>query len=154
MAKKLTEVVVYLKPTPHPIFRNMTNPQTGSPLAPNQIVINIQPDEGIRLRFEGKVPGTGMKIKSVVMDFDYVKEFKTEPPQAYSTLILDAMRGDQTLFKHRDEIERAWTIVQPVLDFWGALPQKDLPNYAAGTWGPKAANDLMEREGRHWHNPA
>jgi len=156
MAKKLTEVVVYLKPTPHRIFRSMKNPQTGKPLAPNQIVINIQPDEGIRLRFEAKVPGAsggGMKIKSVVMDFDYVKEFNAEPPQAYSTLLLDAMRGDQTLFKHRDEIERAWTIVQPVLDYWAANPQKDLPNYAAGTWGPAAAEAMMEREGRHWHNP-
>ncbi len=152
MAKKCTEVVIYFKQTPHSIFRSLKNPTSGKPLSPNQIVINIQPDEGIHLRFEGKVPGTGMNIKSVLMDFDYVKEFKAEPPQAYSTLILDAMRGDQTLFKHKGEIERAWQIVQPVLDYWGNNPQKDLPNYAAGTWGPAAADAMMAREGRHWHN--
>jgi glucose-6-phosphate 1-dehydrogenase len=153
MAKKLTEVVIYFKQTPHSIFRNLKNPTSGKPLAPNQIVINIQPDEGIKLRFEGKVPGTGMKIKSVEMDFDYVKEFQTEPPQAYSTLILDAMRGDQTLYKHKDEIERAWQIVQPVLDYWDANPAHNLPNYSAGTWGPAASDALLELDGRHWHNP-
>jgi glucose-6-phosphate 1-dehydrogenase len=150
MARKLTEVVVTFRPTPHSMFQEVI--KKGGQL-PNQIVINIQPDEGIRLRFEGKVPGLGMKIKSVVMDFDYVEQFKAEPPQAYSTLLLDAMRGDQTLFKHRDEIESAWRIVQPVLDYWRANPQDDLPNYAAGTWGPSASDVMMARAGRHWHNP-
>jgi len=150
MAKKTTEVVVTFKPTPHCLFREQTHGKDCLP--PNQIVINIQPDEGIRLRFEGKVPGLGMKIKSVVMDFDYIEQFQAKPPQAYATLLLDCMRGDQTLFKHRDEIERAWKIVQPVLDYWQAHPQDDLPNYAAGTWGPQAADALMAREGRHWRN--
>lgn len=154
MAKKLTEIVIYFKPTPHGLFREQT--RKGGGLPPNQIVINVQPDEGIRLRFEGKVPGIsagGMNIKSVVMDFDYVKQFKAEPPEAYATLLLDAMRGDQTLFKHRDEIEEAWRIVQPVVDHWSENPQDDLPNYAAGTWGPSASDIMLAREGRHWHNP-
>jgi len=150
MAQKLTEVVIKFKRTPHCLFGDKTL-AGGRP--PNEIVINIQPDEGISLRFEGKVPGLGMKIKTVEMDFDYVEQFKGEPPQAYSTLLLDAMRGDQTLFKHRDEIESAWRIVQPVLDVWSANPQADLPNYAAGTWGPSASDVMMARDDRQWHNP-
>ncbi|MEX0776492.1 MAG: glucose-6-phosphate dehydrogenase [Phycisphaeraceae bacterium] len=167
MARKLTEIVVSFKKTPHRLFgTDGSFGESGgggaNPTVPNQIVINVQPDEGIRLRFEGKVPGNpgghpggqipgGMNIKSVVMDFDYKKQFKAEPPEAYATLLLDAIRGDQTLFKHRDEIEVAWNIVQPVLDTWKASPTEDLPNYAAGTWGPSEADVMMAREGRLWH---
>ncbi len=151
MAKKLTQVVVNFKPTPHCLFRERA--QGEQCLPPNQIIINIQPDEGIHLRFEGKVPGLGMKIKSVEMEFDYVKQFSAEPPEAYATLLLDAMRGDQTLYKHRDEIETAWRIVQPVLDAWKESAADDLPNYAAGTWGPKAADEMLGRRGARWHNP-
>ena len=88
------------------------------------------------------------------MDFDYVKQFASKPPEAYATLLLDAMRGDQTLYKHRNEIEECWRIVQPVLDYWHDHPQDDLPNYAAGTWGPSASDIMMARDGRHWHKPA
>lgn len=151
MAVKNTEIVINFKPTPHCLFRDQT--LVNQSLPPNQIIVNVQPNEGIRLRFEGKVPGTGMNIKSVVMDFDYVEQFQAKPPQAYSTLLLDAMRGDQTLFKHRDEVEGAWNTVQPVLDYWQAHPQSDLPNYAAGTWGPSASDAMMTRHDRHWHNP-
>jgi glucose-6-phosphate 1-dehydrogenase len=150
MAKKTTQIVVYFKPTPHCLF----HPRGGVKnwLPPNQMVIDVQPNEGIRLRFAGKVPGAGMNIKDVVMDFDYIQQFNAKPPEAYATLLLDAMRGDQTLFKHREEIESAWRVAQPVLDFWRENPQGDLPNYAAGTWGPSASDVLMGREGRHWHN--
>ena len=148
MTNKLTELVVTFKRTPHCLFAD-----TARSLKPNQIVINVQPDEGIRLRFEGKVPGGGMKIKDVIMDFDYVEQFRTEPPEAYATLLLDAMEGDQTLFKHREEIEHCWRIVQPVLDDWMQNPQDDLPNYAAGTWGPLASDIMLARDGRQWHNP-
>ena len=147
MTKKLTEVVITFKPTPHCLFR-----VEASRLRRNQIVINIQPDEGISLRFEGKVPGAGMNIRDVIMDFDYVEQFKAEPPEAYATLLLDAMRGDQTLYKHREEIEHCWRIVQPVLDYWQAHPQDDLPNYAAGTWGPSASDVMLARDDRDWHN--
>ncbi len=149
LTKKVTEIVIYFKPTPHTLFRD----QARKGLAPNQIVINVQPDEGIRLRFEGKVPGMKMNVKSVVMDFSYSQQFKAEVPEAYATLLLDAMRGDQSLYKHRDEIEQAWRIVQPVLDYWTENPQEDLPNYAAGTWGPSSSDVMMARDGRHWHNP-
>ena len=119
----------------------------------NQIVINVQPDEGIRIRFEGKVPGHKLAVKDVELDFDYVKQWNAQPPDGYATLLYDVMLGDQTLFKHRDEIECAWHAVQPVLDYWQDNPQFDLPNYAAGTWGPSAADILMAQSNRYWHNP-
>jgi len=153
MTKKLTEIVIYFKPTPHTLYRELTYGKGKNTLSPNQIVINVQPDEGIRLRFEGRVPGIGTKIKSVVMDFDYVEQFQAEPPEAYATLLMDAMKGDQTLYKHRDEIEHAWRVVQPVLDYWKENPDNGLPNYAAGTWGPSSSDIMMARDGRHWHNP-
>ena len=147
MAEKKTEIVIYFKPTPHCLFRDKARDAK-----PNQIVINVQPDEGVRLRFEGKVPGSGLKMKEVVMDFDYVEQWQTEPPDGYATLLHDAIRGDQTLFKHRDEIQCAWDAVQPVLDYWAEHPQDDLPNYAAGTWGPPASDLMMQRDGRYWRN--
>ena len=121
-------------------------------MKPNQIVINVQPNEGIRVRFVGKVPGLGMNIKDVVMDFDYVEQWKRDPPESYATLLYDAIEGDQTLFKHRDEIERGWNAVQPILDFWRENPDDDLPNYDAGTWGPVRADAMMAREDRYWRN--
>ena len=147
MAEKKTEVVIYFKPTPHCLFLDRTQEMKA-----NQIVINIQPDEGIRLRFEGKVPGSGLKMKEVVMDFDYVEQWQTDPPDGYATLLNEAMKGDQTLFKHRDEIQSAWDAVQPVLDYWKDHPQGDLPNYAAGTWGPPASDLMMQKGGRYWRN--
>ncbi|MEX1015462.1 MAG: glucose-6-phosphate dehydrogenase [Phycisphaeraceae bacterium] len=150
LPRKTTEIVVYFKPTPHSLFRG---PDGNDGLTPNQIVINVQPDEGIRLRFEGKVPGIGMKIKSVLMDFDYAEQFQADPPEAYATLLLDAMRGDQTLYKQREEIEQAWRIVQPVLDAWEANPDEPIPTYPAGTWGPPAADIMLAKDGRHWRIP-
>ncbi len=150
MRKKITEVVITFKPTPHALFAEKADRGV---VPPNQLIINVQPDEGIKLRFEGKVPGSANKIKTVRMDFDYVKEWQVHPPEAYATLLLDAMRGDKTLYKHRDEIESAWRVVQPVLDYWAANPQDDLPNYAAGTWGPSAADIMLARDNRRWHNP-
>ncbi|MCC6680347.1 MAG: glucose-6-phosphate dehydrogenase [Phycisphaeraceae bacterium] len=147
MTRKMTQIVLFFKPTPHVLFR-----EQAKRLKSNQIVINIHPNEGIRLRFEGKVPGTGLKIKDVVMEFDYRQQWQVEPPDGYATLLLDAMRGDQTLFKHRDEIEAAWYAVQPVLDYWQENPADDLPNYAAGTWGPSASDVMMAKAGRYWHN--
>ena len=148
MARKLTQIVVYFKPTPHCLFRERACAQK-----PNQILINVQPNEGVRLRFEGKVPGLGMNIGDVVMDFDYIEQWKSEPPDGYAQLLHDCMRGDQTLFKHRDEVEASWNAAQPVLDYWAEHPDPTLPNYEPGTWGPKAADEMMHRDGRYWHNP-
>lgn len=146
MPKKTTEIVVYFKAPPHGLF------DLPDGISANQIVINVQPDEGIRLRFEGKVPGIGMDIKSVVMDFKYASQFQAQGPEAYATLLLDALRGDQTLFKQRDEIEQAWRIVQPVLDQWSKDTRSPLPTYACGSWGPKEGDRLLEKANRSWHN--
>ena len=147
MAAKKTEIVVYLKPTPHKLFREEVQQSR-----PNQIVISVQPNPGIRLRFEGKCPGTGLNIKDVVMDFDYKEEFNADPPDGYAVLLYDCLHGDQTNYKHRDEIEASWLACQPILDYWKDHPQDDLPNYAAGTWGPEAAEQMMTRDGRYWRN--
>jgi len=147
MTEKRTQIVVYFKPTPHCLFRDQSENMKA-----NQILINVQPDEGVRIRFGGKVPGLGMQIKDVVMDFDYIKQWKAKPSDGYALLLHDAIRGDQTLYKHRDEIECAWDAVQPVLDHWQAHPQNDLPNYAAGSWGPEAAEQMLQASGRYWHN--
>ncbi|WP_432797124.1 glucose-6-phosphate dehydrogenase [Poriferisphaera sp. WC338] len=147
MAEKKTEIVIYFKPTPHLLLKEEAKKQK-----PNQIIINVHPNEGIRLRFEGKVPGLGLKIKDVVMDFDYIKQWDVEPSDGYAILLNDVLRGDQMLFKHRDEIEISWNAVQPVLDYWADNPQDDLPNYNAGTWGPSSADIMMARDNRYWHN--
>ena len=148
MARKLTEVVVTFKQTPHCLFK-----ERARSLRPNQIVVNLQPDEGISLRFAGKVPGAGMSIRDVVMDFDYIEHFHAEPPDAYTALLLEAMRGDQTLFKHRDQAAYCWGIVQPILDWWHAEPPEDFPNYAASTWGPSSSDVMLGRDNRQWHQP-
>lgn len=147
MKRKKTEIAVYLKPTPHCLFRDQARK-----VKPNQIVISVQPNEGIRVRFVGKVPGLEMNIKEVVMDFDYVEQWKTKPPESYAILLHDSLLGDQTLFKHRDEIEWGWKSVQPILDHWRENPDDDLPNYDAGTWGPDSAAAMMAREDRYWRN--
>jgi glucose-6-phosphate 1-dehydrogenase len=148
LPKKTTEVVINFRPTPHRLFGE----QFGQNTRENQIIMNLQPNEGIRLRFEGKVPGTGMQTGSVVMDFDYARQFQAQPPDAYATLLLDAMRGDQTLFKQREELEQAWRIVQPFLDYW-EQSDEPVPTYSAGTWGPPEAEQLLSDHGRHWHQP-
>ena len=117
---------------------------------PNLLAIRVQPDEGILLRFGSKVPGLGMEIRPVTMDFTYGAAFSADTPDAYETLILDSMLGDQSLFTRADEVEAAWAIVNPIHDAWLDSPAPDFPNYAAGSWGPDAANDLIERDGRRW----
>jgi glucose-6-phosphate 1-dehydrogenase len=141
---------VQFKRTPHTLFRA----QAATDLNPNQIVMNVQPDEGIQLRFEGKVPGSGMQIRSVEMAFDYCERFNACIPEPYAVLLMDCLRGDQTLFKHRDEVESAWHVVQPILDYWQSTPPTDFPNYPAGTWGPDSADTLLSQAGRRWHNEA
>ncbi len=150
LAKKATEIVIRFKPTPQKLFAQAAS---DGQLTPNHIVINVQPDEGIRLRFEGKVPGIQMQIKSVDMHFDYERQFQATPPESYATLLLDAMRGDQTLFKQREEIEQAWRIVQPVLDYWAEHKDGPMPMYDAGTWGPAEAEELLARHGAAWRVP-
>ncbi len=145
LAKRATEIAIQFREVPHRLFAEAaTDPQ------PNLLAIRVQPDEGILLRFGSKVPGLGLAIRPVTMDFTYGTAFSTDAPEAYETLILDAMLGDQSLFTRADEVEAAWAIVTPIHDAWVEDPSPPFPNYAAGTWGPEAADELLERDGRRW----
>ena len=153
MKRKLTQMVLYFKPTPHCLFAGTTDPDAAHcDLRPNRLVINVQPDEGISLRFEGKVPGQKLEVRSAIMDFDYQAQFGGHIPEAYGHLLLDAMKGDRSLFKDRHEIEAAWRIVMPVLDYWASHPGEQMHEYPAGSWGPEASEQLFRGNG-HWHNP-
>jgi glucose-6-phosphate 1-dehydrogenase len=156
MAVKRTEIVVQFKMPPADLFRTLPmNGTAGVTDRPaNQIVMEIAPQERVSLRFEGKVPGPGMKLDSVTMDFDYAKRFHAQPIEAYGPLILDAMRGDQTLYKHRMEVENAWDAVMPFLgpESNDSIRKNIHGNYAPGSWGPKSADSLIARHGRAWHN--
>ena len=154
LKKKVTEIVVYFKATPHPLFLDSGEGSAQDSLTRNEIVINVAPEQSIRVRFVGKVPGIGMKTAPVIMDFDQAAQFTDASPiEGYALLLRDAMLGDQTNFKQREEIEQAWSIVQPVLDKWKQVGEKGLHFYESGHWGPDAADQLMTRDGRHWHVP-
>jgi len=150
LAGRYTQVVIRFRRPPFVLFRK-TSVET---IAPNELVINIQPDEGISLSFEAKVPGPVVRLGAVDMSFEYSDYFGTMPSTGYETLIYDCMMGDPTLFQRADMVEAAWTVVEPIIDVWKALPQRDFPNYAAGTWGPAQADQLLRREGREWRDPA
>ncbi|MEJ7695335.1 MAG: glucose-6-phosphate dehydrogenase [Candidatus Limnocylindrales bacterium] len=145
LPKRSTEIAIQFREVPHRLFRDAaTDPD------PNLLAIRIQPDEGIMLRFGAKVPGLGLNVRSVTMDFTYGSAFSVDSPDAYETLILDALQGDASLFTRADEVEEAWSIVDPIVESWATAPSPPFPNYDAGTWGPAAADDLMTREGRRW----
>ena len=150
MPERVTEITVQFKRPPKTLFRNTPIES----LSPNKLIINVQPTEGIALQFGAKVPGAHMNIGSVDMDFCYSDHFGREQTTGYERLLFDAMQGDPTLFQRADMVEAAWEAVQPILDVWSALPPRNFPNYAAGSWGPKSADELLTKEGRAWHvNP-
>ena len=149
MAKRVTEITIQFKQPPLMLFKDREG-QYLSGMKSNIISMRIQPDEGIALRFEAKVPGPSMHLSPVDMDFCYSTAFGVSTANGYERLLLDAMLGDGTLFAHRDDVEATWALMTPVLEYWAKNPQKDFPNYAAGTWGPPAANALMEMDGRKW----
>jgi len=146
LPKRSSEISIRFKPTPQLLF----GMGDAGRQRPNVLTLRIQPDEGIALRFGSKVPGPGMHIRPVLMDFRFGTTFGGQSADAYERLILDAMQGDSTLFTRRDEAEAAWAIVTSILEGWHHLPPPDFPNYEAGTWGPRAARDLLAREGRAW----
>ncbi|MEA2601866.1 MAG: glucose-6-phosphate 1-dehydrogenase [Acidobacteriota bacterium] len=146
LPKRVTEIAVQFKRAPLMLFRDTPVER----LNPNLLVMKIQPDEGISLRFEGKVPGPVMRLGTVRMHFQYVDYFGAQPHTGYETLLYDCMLGDSTLFHRSDMVEAGWCVVQPILDVWKALPPRNFPNYAAGTWGPKEAEELIQRDGRKW----
>lgn len=147
LPEKLSEVVVRFRSPPLTLFQK----QCESPVYPNDLVIRIQPEEGISWRLNGKVPGGQMNIKSVALDFLYKTAFNVEPPEAYERLIFDAMLGEQTLFIRGDEVEAAWKVIDPIEKGWAAK-DKQPAEYAPGTWGPKRAMDLIEMDGRRWQH--
>ena len=143
-----THVVIQFRRAPFMLFRET---QVAN-MMPNQLVVHIQPEEGISLRFAAKVPGPAMQLGEVNMDFAYADYFGQTPSTGYERLLHDCMIGDATLFQRADMVEAGWSIVNPVLDVWKALPPRNFPNYPSGTWGPKESDELMERDGRRWRN--
>jgi glucose-6-phosphate 1-dehydrogenase len=148
MASRSTYVVIQFRRAPFVLFRD-TEVEN---LMPNQLVLHIQPEEGIALRFAAKTPGPAMHLGTVDMDFEYADYFGKQPSTGYERLLHDCMVGDATLFQRADMVEAGWGVVSPILDLWKALPPRNFPNYPSGSWGPKEAEDLVERDGRHWRN--
>jgi len=146
LSARSTEIAIQFKRPPFVLFRNTAVDK----LAPNTLVLRIQPDEGISLKFGAKVPGATLRLGSVDMDFDYSEHFGAQPATGYERLLYDGMLGDQTLFQRTDMLEASWAVVNPVLDVWSALPPRNFPNYHAGTAGPRDADQLLERDGRAW----
>ena len=146
LAQRVTEVVIQFRRAPFVLFRDTPVENLGH----NLLVMHIQPDEGISLKFGAKIPGPVVDIGAVKMDFHYRDYFGSEPSTGYERLLYDCMIGDATLFQRADMIEAGWSVVQPVLDIWKALPPRNFPNYMAGSWGPREANDLLTRDGRQW----
>ncbi len=149
LPNRASEIAIQFKKAPHLPFAKTAIQD----MNPNVLVMRIQPHEGASLKIAAKIPGPVMRLRTVNMDFFYGSSFLIESPDAYERLILDCMLGDPTLFAREDEVERAWTLVDGVEAGWVAQPPPVFPNYAAGTWGPEAANALMEREGRRWRRP-
>jgi glucose-6-phosphate 1-dehydrogenase len=145
LARRETTIGIQFKRAPHPPFEDATTEE----LEPNLLLVHVQPDEGVSLAIGAKVPGQGMRIRTVHMDFLYGGAFRTDLPEAYERLLLDAMLGEQTLFTRSDEVEEQWAIVDAVVAGW-KRDRPAFPNHAAGTWGPAAADELIRRDGREW----
>jgi glucose-6-phosphate 1-dehydrogenase len=148
LPKRVTDISIHFRSAPYTLWRKLPNVS----MQPNVLAIRIQPDEGISLKFDSKVPGPSVRISPVTMEFRYATSFGAEPPEAYERLLLETMLGDSTLFARRDEVETAWSWLDPLLAAWAADPRP--PDfYPAGTWGPESAEGLIERDGRKWRRP-
>ncbi len=148
MPRRVTEVALSFKTAPHLPFSQSDTAELGT----NALVMRIQPDEGVTLRFGAKVPGTQMEIREVSMDFGYGGSFTETSPEAYERLILDVLLGDPPLFPQHQEVELSWQILDPVLDYWAALPEQPEP-YTSGTWGPRSGRDMLAADGFIWRRP-
>jgi glucose-6-phosphate 1-dehydrogenase len=149
LAKRASEISVQFKQTPHLVFRRDPNTQPQA----NQLILHIQPDEGISLSIGAKLPGPELNIRTIELDFDYGKAFGGEPPEAYERLLLDAMKGDPTLYARGEWVDMSWELLDPLFKAWAGGDPTKFPNYEAGTWGPAEADALLERDGRAWHFP-
>jgi glucose-6-phosphate 1-dehydrogenase len=146
LAARHTEIAIQFRRAPLILFRDTPIDS----LETNQLVLHLAPDEGISLRFGAKIPGAQMRVGQVEMDFNYADYFGTHANTGYEVLLYDGIMGDQTLYQRADMVEAGWAAVDPILDVWKALPARDFPNYAAGSWGPKEAEDIIKRDGRAW----
>ena len=146
MPKRVTEIAIQFKRAPFILFRKTPVEH----LTANRLVLHIQPNEGIDLAFGAKIPGPLVRLGTVNMHFHYQDYFGSTPSTGYERLLYDCMTGDATLFQRADMVEAGWSVVAPILDVWKALPPRDFPNYPAGTWGPKEADELLQRDGRQW----
>lgn len=146
LAARHTEIAIQFRRAPLVLFRDTPIDS----LETNQLVLHLAPDEGISLRFGAKIPGAQMRVGQVEMDFNYADYFGTHANTGYEVLLYDGIMGDQTLYQRADMVEAGWAVVDPILDVWKALPARDFPNYAAGSWGPKEAEDIIKRDGRAW----
>ena len=147
LGRRVTEVAVVFKKAPHLPFTASATEDLGN----NALVIRVQPDEGVTMRFGSKVPGTQMEIRDVTMDFAYGGTFTEASPEAYERLILDVLLGEPPLFPRHEEVEQSWRILDPVLDHWAGHGKPE--TYASGTWGPASADTMLAREGRSWRRP-
>jgi glucose-6-phosphate 1-dehydrogenase len=148
--RRTSEIVIQFRRTPFVLFRNTTVRN----LETNRLVIHIQPGEGISLSFGAKIPGSLMRLGLVNMDFNYNSYFGVEHNTGYERLLRDCMAGDQTLFQRADMVEAGWSVIQPILDVWHAIPARGFPNYSAGLWGPAEADELLQRDGHAWRDIA
>ena len=147
LGRRVTEIALVLKSAPKKLFSD----RQAASLGPNAIVIRVQPDEGVTIRFGSKVPGPGMQVRDVTMDFGYGHSFTEDSPEAYERLILDVLLGDPPLFPRHQEVELSWKILDPIVSFWA--DSASMGEYLPGTWGPKAADEMMQRDGRSWRRP-
>ena len=147
LGRRVTEIAVVFKRAPHLPFERTATEELGK----NAIVIRVQPDEGVTIRFGSKVPGTQMEVRDVTMDFGYGHSFTESSPEAYERLILDVLLGDPPLFPRHEEVELSWKILDPITEFWASKGRPD--PYTSGTWGPASADEMMARDGRSWRRP-
>jgi glucose-6-phosphate 1-dehydrogenase len=145
-----SEVRIQFQPTPHVLFAALC----GQNLDANSLTLRLQPNEGINLRFNGKTPGSNMEIRPVRMQFDYQSEFGAYTPEAYQRLLLEVFANDSTLFIRRDEVETAWSIVDPIRQAWAGQPLAEAALYPAGSWGPAAADELLAGRNHKWRMTA
>jgi glucose-6-phosphate 1-dehydrogenase len=151
LAKRQSEIAVQFRSPPHLMFG-----QTSEVMRPNTLVMRVQPNEGVALNFEVKVPGAAVALTSnieiapVDMEFNYAEAFGEVAAPAYETLLLDVMIGEATLFTRSDEVEAAWRVVDPLIQYWESHKPKRMPTYAAGSWGPREADELIEEDGVEW----
>ena len=149
MAKRVTEIAIQFKRPPMLLFKS----SAVEDVSPNVLVLRIQPDEGISLRFDVKPPGPDLTVSPLSLKFNYSEAFGNSSPEAYETLLEDCIEGDSTLFTRHDWVELAWALMDPIIQVWSLSKPKNFSNYPAGSWGPKEAEDFMQRDGRRWRKP-